>query len=202
VLVVGLDSEHRSGGLSEIPIWSWTKIRSILIVILVIVLGFGLIGLVVGLVIGHGLVGGLVVGLGAGHDKLREVLSYKELENRDRTLPNQGIQRSGRNGLLVGLIVGLLSGLTFGLAAGRLGGLVVGLENGGEVWVQHMMLRLVLWRVGHMPAPWQYIAFLDDAVDQLLLRKVGVGYVFRHRLLQDYFTRFVVVPPHSGTSSP
>ncbi len=34
--------------------------------------------------------------------------------------------------------------------------------------------------------------FLDDATDRLLLRRVGGGYLFIHRLLLEYFARLEV----------
>lgn len=36
-------------------------------------------------------------------------------------------------------------------------------------------------------APWHYVDFLDYAAERLFLRKVGGGYSFIHRLLQDDF---------------
>ena len=36
-------------------------------------------------------------------------------------------------------------------------------------------------------APWDYVRFLDHATKRIFLRKVGGGYIFIHRLLQDYF---------------
>jgi hypothetical protein len=38
---------------------------------------------------------------------------------------------------------------------------------------------------GH--APLNYIRFLDYAAERILLRKVGGGYIFVHRMLLDYF---------------
>jgi hypothetical protein len=35
--------------------------------------------------------------------------------------------------------------------------------------------------------PWNYPRFLDYAAEQILLRKVGGGYIFVHRLLLEYF---------------
>jgi hypothetical protein len=40
--------------------------------------------------------------------------------------------------------------------------------------------------VRNKAAPWRYVQFLDEATDRLLLRKVGGGYVFVHRLMLDY----------------
>jgi hypothetical protein len=51
--------------------------------------------------------------------------------------------------------------------------------------LQHLVLRILLVRT--RAAPWKYIRFLDEATDRLLLRKVGGGFVFMHRLLLDYF---------------
>jgi hypothetical protein len=34
---------------------------------------------------------------------------------------------------------------------------------------------------------WKYAPFLDFAADRILLRKVGGGYIFIHRLLMEYF---------------
>jgi eukaryotic-like serine/threonine-protein kinase len=56
--------------------------------------------------------------------------------------------------------------------------------------VRHYILRFWLWRAGCTSAPWRYVAFLDNAVEQLILRKVGGGYIFRHGLLQDYFASY------------
>ena len=93
-------------------------------------------------------------------------------------------------GLLVGLL-GLGGVLFFGLQLGLGGVLFVGLAAA----VQHYILRFWLWQAKYTPAPWRYVAFLDDVVEQLLLRKVGGGFIFRHRLLQDYFASLTDVPP-------
>jgi hypothetical protein len=49
----------------------------------------------------------------------------------------------------------------------------------------HPTLRLLLARAGL--APLRYAAFLDHAAGRVLLRRVGGGWVFVHRLLLDYF---------------
>ena len=63
-----------------------------------------------------------------------------------------------------------------------LGGLGVGLIKGG---LRHLMLSHLLVRNGF--APWENATFLDYATERIFLRKVGGGYIFVHRLLQDYF---------------
>jgi hypothetical protein len=161
---------------------------------------FGVAGAVI-----CGLVGGLVGGL---YLLLESGLSVGYIETRDT--PNQGIRRSARNALVLGTIAGLVAGLgvalvlglATGLAAGRgfelataqggLGliiGLVVGLfgalQAGGQACLEHFLLRLLLVR--NDSAPWNYVRFLDHAAERILLRKVGGGYIFIHRMLMEYF---------------
>jgi hypothetical protein len=136
-------------------------------------------------------------------------LSSNLLEERMLTRPNEGIYNSAHNGIIVGLsggsIAGLLigalavlmlslvsnflGGLTFGLlialVVGLSTGLTIGLANGGTACIQYFVLRLFLWRSGY--APLDYVRFLDYAAERILLRKVGGGYIFAHRILLDYF---------------
>ena len=200
VLVSGLSSYEII--CAENIIWSWPKQGD---------LGFGLgFGLVSGLVSGlggwlvFGLVNGLVVGLVSWLVvglvfSLVKGLSVGEIETRD--IPNQGIHRSAWNALggglgfgLVGGLVGglayrlfsgLVGGLVFGLFSGLVGGLVVGLNTGGQACLKHLVLRLLLVRSGSIP--WDYVKFLDYAAERILLRKVGGGYIFIHRMLLEYF---------------
>jgi len=56
--------------------------------------------------------------------------------------------------------------------------------GGLAVW-RHYVIRFLLWhsRAFSGQAP----RFLDDACARFLLRRVGGGYSFMHRLLLDYF---------------
>jgi hypothetical protein len=47
------------------------------------------------------------------------------------------------------------------------------------------MLRIRLWQT--KCTPWNYPRFLDHAHERILLRKVGGGYIFIHKLLLEYF---------------
>jgi hypothetical protein len=71
------------------------------------------------------------------------------------------------------------------ILTGLSAGLLVGLLNGGLACLRQGVLRLLLWRAGSMP--WNYPRFLDEAAERILLRKVGGGYIFVHRLLLEYF---------------
>jgi hypothetical protein len=135
---------------------------------------------------------GLVFGMAGG-------LSGGEVEAK--IAPNQGIGRSGRSALLSGLIIGgvfglgneLIYGPLFGMAAqlapslifGLIFGLIGALAYGGFACLSHLALRVVLWQSGALP--WNCAWFLDYAATRILVRKVGGGYMFVHRLLQEYF---------------
>ena len=194
-LVVGVSAGllvRLFGGLGDIEPaeslkWSWSKLSANLKSTLLLLLIVGLV---------YGLVGGLVVGVSAGllfglFGGLFSGLSVEQTETK--TKPNQGIWQSGRNalfvvlivGLLWLLIVGLLFGLVVGLVLGLLSGLVFGLGAGGLAFIQHFMLRFILWREGYIPR--NYARVLDYAAERIFLRKVGGGYIFIHRMLQEYF---------------
>jgi hypothetical protein len=150
---------------------------------LVLAVVFGLsVALLFGLAFGlvFGLVGALV-----GH------------EVEARLIPNQGIRRSARTAILIGLVFGLAGALVVGLLngqhngpfAGLLVGLLfaptVGLIFGGYACISHIALRLVLWRIGALPL--RTVSFVDYATERVFLRRVGGGYIFVHRLLQEHF---------------
>ena len=59
------------------------------------------------------------------------------------------------------------------------------MRYGGYTWLQHRRLRRLLIRRGVIPR--DYVDFLDYAAERIFLRKVGGGYMFIHRLLQDDF---------------
>jgi hypothetical protein len=134
-------------------------------------------GLVAWLILG--LVGGLLAGF-----------STNALNKSDRLRPNQGVRRSlynGIYGLVGGLIVGAVAGQVSGQGAlygGLALGLIFGLLYGWNVFLTHWFLRLLLWRVGVTPR--KYEGFLGYATRCTLMRRVGGGYIFLHRVLLDY----------------
>jgi hypothetical protein len=213
-LIVGLDTGINP---AEALTWSWKKARFGLVVGLAVglagmlVVGFVgvlILGLVGGLVLG--LVFGVAVSLLVG---LVVALSERQLPERHSLDPNEGIWQSGKSGLEVGLVSWPLFGLLFGLFYGLIGwffsgpfygllfglffgllvglflglvvGLVLGLFFGLDAFVKHFILRFFLALRGDLP--WNLVAFLNEATERLLLRKVGGSYIFVHRTLQDYF---------------
>jgi hypothetical protein len=161
---------------------------------------FGLIeGLIVGLVVGSTIV--LIGGL--------DGWSSNMLDEHTLMRPNQGIWYSARNSLLAGLVGGSVGGFVsgclstlvyalvgrlvfapilgtgFGLVFGLTFAIIFGLYYGGRACIEHSVLQLLLQRAGCIP--WNYSCFLDYATDRILLRRVGGGYMFIHRLLLDHF---------------
>jgi len=167
-------------------------------------------GLVAGLVVGQfgglsgalfgkraiGRLGGLLIGLVLGLLSALIVVLYGGMvvaEIQTTSVPNEGVRRTARHALRAMTAVGLVSTVLFGLVVelesavllGLVLGLIAGLRTGGERCLKHYILRL--WLVRNRSTPWNYVRFLDYATDRILLRKVGGGYVFFHRMLMDYF---------------
>ncbi|HEU5377132.1 MAG TPA: hypothetical protein VFV38_17005 [Ktedonobacteraceae bacterium] len=125
--------------------------------------------------------------------------------------PNQGIQKSGWNALIIGLFTLLGTGLAcplsltlatsfslfvddpnlvplfalLGLIIGLLAGAVLGWRQGGADYLAHYRLRYHLWKSG--ATPWRYVHFLEEAAERVLLHRVGSGYRYVHPLFQEYF---------------
>ncbi len=95
--------------------------------------------------------------------------------------------------LAEGLVVGPFVGLFVGLGVGLVGGL----SAGGFSCLRYCSLRL--WLTRNRSTPWSYVKFLDYAADRILLRRVGGGYMFIHRMLMDYFAARYVEPSTAGT---
>jgi hypothetical protein len=79
---------------------------------------------------------------------------------------------------------GLNYWLFCGLLAGVFGGILACIVMGGRTTLQHYVIRLLLWRSHTFPL--RVAQFLDDATARFLLRRVGGGYQFTHRLLLDH----------------
>ena len=94
----------------------------------------------------------------------------------------------------------ILHALFWGLTDAAIPALAVGLACGGAAFVQHFVLRCLLWCAGCIP--FNYARFLDYAAERILLRKVGGGYIFIHRLLLEYFAGVQAEAPPSANASP
>lgn len=128
-------------------------------------------------------------------------VSGKRIEAKSR--PNEGMWIAGQNGVKVALLLSLstiimvsltvdfLSGLYSGLTLGLLAGVVHGLND----VTKHLSIRALLWLQHRVP--FRYAPFLDGATTAALLRKVGNGYTFSHRLLQEHFADHFDNQPHT-----
>jgi len=158
-------------------------------------------GLVVGLVIGlifalaMGLVFGLFMGLGSGLLEPRSVLitSRTPKEARSRSLiASLTWLVSGLGG---GLVVELALAQGFahgfgngsGLALGMGLGLLFALRNGGWFVLLQRVAHRRLVRADNLP-PGPY-DFLEWAIEQQILRRVGGGVRFRHNLIQQHLAK-------------
>jgi Transposase DDE domain len=184
--------------------WSWRRAQSKLGTSLFVGLLAGLIGLIFGP--GGWLIGwlifGLIFGLSGGLSKGLIPIYFT---------PYDGIRRSVRNGLMVALIVGLFVGLIFGLSDGLSDGLsvglifgltfglIAGLAFGLDAAMQHGIFRLLLW--AHHIAPLRTVRWLNYMVQlRLLYRGTSGGYVFIHRIVQNYFCDAVVDLPSEDSA--
>lgn len=111
----------------------------------------------------------------------------------EKSRPNQGVWLSLRNAGLAAVFVALPLALVtsimrdwrYGLIIGVLSALIAAALFGAGVFVKHFLLRGLL-RL-NKSLPWRYSRFLNYAAQLVFLRKVGGGYIFMHRLLQEYF---------------
>jgi hypothetical protein len=147
----------------------------------------------------------LLAGLGGGLSTLVIIALHAGLAAgtvSQRSRPNEGIRRSAWYALLAGTVTAvLLGGLTSAVVHGferfapgeplraelmfALGLAVpIALIYGGLACIQHVALRLVLWRDD--AAPLRYVRFLDDCCECGLLGKVGGGYMFFHSVLLEH----------------
>ena len=90
------------------------------------------------------------------------------------------------------MIFGLVLGLAAGVAAGLLAALIFGWQAGGNACFEQLVVRF--WVVRSRVGPWNYVGFLDYAAERILLRKVGGGYMFIHRMLLEWFAARYVEP--------
>jgi hypothetical protein len=125
-------------------------------------------------------------------------LSGRRLQVNSR--PNEGIILSFRNSIIAALIAGgALCVITFivrrsgnlesRLITALLTGLLISIFTlplyGASNVTKHYLVRLILSAKGYLP--WNFVNFLNYASRLILLRKVGGGNIFIHRLLQEYF---------------
>jgi hypothetical protein len=166
-----------------------------------------------------GTVGGAAVGLVCG----AVLAGIDSRELAAKITPNQGIHNSAHNALVSGLSAGLVigvasalvfglmfqlvfgvtSGVVFGLVGGLIFALMFGLSFGGDAIIQHYTLRFLLARDGKLPLHDRHlIGLLDYAAERILLRRVGGGWIFIHRLLLEHLADQYAAEQHTHSATP
>ncbi len=118
---------------------------------------------------------------------------YRGRLAENESSPQTILWLSTRNALVNGIILGTALGfvitfigdVTLGITYGVSLGLLAVFWYGGLDVLQHFLLRFILWQSGLID--WKLNSFLDYSVKRIFMRKVGNGYIFIHRILQDYF---------------
>jgi len=128
------------------------------------------------------------------------------LDIESKTFPNQGIRQSIINVVSLFFITWpfliilifltlfiiqkdrdlntyLINSITNGLFLG----IFIGIFRSGTPAIKHLVLRVILWANGYIP--WNYAKFLNYSTNRLFLQRVGGGYRFIHKLLQDHFAQ-------------
>ncbi len=191
-LISSLKTEIQS---SESFIWSWKTVIYRWYNILLLTLFCGLAG---GLGVDPGKNTAVAVLLGVIFGIVSSMVFNVLLEDGSDNMPdvryidtpNQEIRKSARHSLQI-MVIGALFILLF-IPYSRFIIILVSaftllgaLGFGGLACIQHIVMRFLLWRSGQLP--WNLPRFLDYAAERILLRKVGGGYIFIHRLLLEYF---------------
>jgi DNA polymerase III delta prime subunit len=126
-----------------------------------------------------------------------------EIKLEEKNTPNQGILHamkyliiSSIGGLVVletAVLLSSLDNLVLSVISIASSVIIIifwlsfGFGKAGRTIVQHISLRIVLYFTGHIPR--NCGQFFDYASNRFFLRKVGGGYIFIHRSLQEHFAK-------------
>ncbi len=167
--------------------WSWHHAREGLIAGLLL----GITTEVIGAIVAPRDLSGITTIVFAAGGLILGGMRGRRVEEKSR--PNQGILLSIRNAVVAALLMGLVLGafmlISYDWRAGVLTALISALIVfslfGGSTLTKHLLLHLSLRYLGF--TPWRFSRFLDHASRLVFLRKVGGGYIFTHRSLQEHF---------------
>ncbi|HEU5376263.1 MAG TPA: TIR domain-containing protein [Ktedonobacteraceae bacterium] len=190
--------------LDRLRNWPWRTLRPLLISLLIILVTLvDIVGPFIPGLTDAGLMMALNIGLPVWLIvSFFKIVSGSRVMQRTHFRPNEGIRRSGNNGLLVGLVVALSLILPIGIGSwfsfhtlisfslfsfliGISAGLSLGLYFGLSAFLKHVTLRFLLWQLDYLP--WKIEHFLDEMIERLFLYRIGGSYIFIHRFLIDHF---------------
>lgn len=167
----------------------------IILVLGIVLLLYGIVFTLVGLLVNvqDSLLSGAIIGAIMLGTLLEPGFGRYRVDIKPNKIRNQGIFNSMINAaysfLLIGLFFGLIGLLFLGSIEGLDIGLFLGMRGflfiGGIAFIQHFILRCILFHSGFIP--WNYARFLDHCTERLLLQRVGGRYRFIHKSLQEHF---------------
>ncbi|MBE9066782.1 NACHT domain-containing protein [Leptolyngbya cf. ectocarpi LEGE 11479] len=121
-------------------------------------------------------------------------------EPKDIVVPNQGMQKAIGNAVLLAIVMGPAGMLIawqyahgnpyeYAMIAGAIGLLaaLLGGQRSGQVLIQHLIIRIILW--WNRRAPWNYARFLNFVTRSMVLRRAGGGYLFMHRSFMEHLAK-------------
>jgi len=202
-LLAGLSLGTLSSMNSEIKLfdslgWSWSWERAFkaakpallsIPVISIITILMSMVSIDMGFFwrVGLGLITGVVSAIISGC--LAGLVATQPKQKDDKVLtPNQGIWKSAQKSVgatLITLIIVILP-VTFLCDYFVPVSVILGcisLYVGGLACLQHLTIRTLLWQTNS--APWDYNHFLNYAIERLLMKQAGGGYLFIHDLLRQ-----------------
>ncbi|MBW4582140.1 MAG: hypothetical protein KME42_21450 [Tildeniella nuda ZEHNDER 1965/U140] len=169
----------------------------IIFVLGIVSLLFGIVFTLVGWLanVKASLLSGAIIGTIMLGTLLEPGFGLHKVDIKPNKIRNQGIFDSLSNATYSFLFIGLFFGLTGLLFLGSIEGLNIGLLLGmrsflfvgGIAFIQHFILRCILFHSGSIP--WNYARFLDYCTERLLLQRVGGRYRFIHKSLQEHFAK-------------
>ena len=102
-----------------------------------------------------------------------------------RSALRNGLLAAGIFGLVYGGVISVFWGISLGIPRAVQFGIGAGLMYGGFNILKYVLLRILLIFTGQISSTYKH--FLDFSVEINLLRQVGGGYIFIHRLLLEHF---------------
>lgn len=200
--------------------WDWKQaVNKIGLPILLpfFIVGF-LIGLMAGIIANKTWIFSLIIGLFVGIffciflvisyslSFTGSLYKYNSQESEKTIQPNEGIWKSGKNGIIIIRVFFILMSILIfflvsfqvrkfdliwiasGLKMVLSWGVLLALINGSALAViQHLFLRLIIGFKYKIPR--NYTKLLEYATERIFMQKVGGGYIFIHRMLREHFAQ-------------